>query len=106
MKANLLVSTVLYLQLGAGVFFTVAMISAMQTAIQKALEQSGEKLSQKINVPGGKAFKYRADSTTIDMTPKGAVLKLRMSASIPSVMICEVRQTLQDMNNYRCVAGR
>ena len=79
---------------------------AMQTAIQKSVEQSGEKLSRKINVPGAQAFKYRTESATTEMTSKGAILKFRMSASIPSAVVCDVRQALQDMNNFRCVAGR
>ena len=76
----------------------------MKLALQQAVEKSGEKLSRRITVAGGKAFNYRAEYTRMEMTPTGAVLKVGMSATIPDSVVCEVRAALNEMNGFKCTA--
>lgn len=79
---------------------------AMARATQAAVESSGEKLNKRISVPGGAAFKFHVDSLLMEMTSQGVVLKVDMSGRVPESMICEVRDTLAELNNFNCVYSR
>lgn len=76
----------------------------INNAIQQAIEKSGEKLSQRVMVPSGKIFENKIEYTRMEMTSNGAVLKVGMSANIPDSVVCDIRDALNEMNNFKCTA--
>lgn len=77
---------------------------AVQTAVSAAIAQSGEKISQRLNVPGGQAFKFRAEGVTLSMRENQLMFGLKASGVVPPTMICDVQQSLAQQFNVTCPA--
>lgn len=79
---------------------------SVQNAITAAIAQSGEKISQRLNVPGGQAFKFQIGRIHLSIQDNQLMFGLNARGVVPSSMVCDVRQSLLEQPNQTCERER
>jgi hypothetical protein len=79
---------------------------AVENAVTAAIAQSGEKISQRLNVPGAQAFKFRVDGVSLSMRSDQLQFGLKASGVVPAALVCDVQQSLLQQYNLTCPRGR